>query len=112
MWFKNNKIAEAIINGKKDYRIYFQHSFSSSKLNEEYLVINSNYDYIEIVKVVSEEIIKFKDLQENRVDYKIAGFKNFKTYKNTLLKKFKKEGKLYNENFTEDSRLSKKLCKR
>lgn len=103
MWIKNDTIADAIINGKKDYRIYIQHSFSSSKLNERFLVINSNNDYIGIVEVVSEEIIKFKDLLEDMVDYKLAGFKKFKDYKDHLLKDFKKESTAYNEDFTEDS---------
>ncbi len=69
MWIKNDLIASAIINGEKNYRIYIEHSFSSSRLNEKYLVINSNYDYIGIVEVTSEEIIRFKELQENMVDY-------------------------------------------
>jgi len=103
MWFKNDKIANAIINGEKNYRIYIQHTFSSSKLNEKYLIINSNYEYIGIIQIVSEKIIKFKELQENMVDYKLAGFKDFKKYKDNLLKKFKEESKLYNEDFTEDS---------
>ncbi len=103
MWFKNDKIANAIMTGKKNYRIYIQHSFSSSRLNEKYLIINSNYDYIGIVQIVSEEIIKFKELQESMVDYKLAGFKNFKNYKDNLLKEFKEECKLLNEDFTEDS---------
>ena len=64
------------------------------------MVINSNYDYIGIVKIISEEIIKFRDLQENMVDYKLVGFKDFK---NNLLKEFKEESKLYSEVFTENS---------
>lgn len=103
MWFKNDKIANAIITGKKNYRIYIQHSFSSSRLNEKYFIINSNYDYIGIVQIVSEEIIKFNELKESMVDYKLAGFKNFKDYKNNLLKEFKEECKLLSEDFTEDS---------
>ena len=72
-------------------------------MNNSYLVINSNYDYIGIVKIISEEIIKFRDLQENMVDYKLVGFKDFKNFKNNLLKEFKEESKLYSEVFTENS---------
>lgn len=103
MWCKNDKIANAIINGEKNYRIFVHYSFSSSKLNEKYLVINSDYEYIGIVEIVSEKIMKFKELQENMVDYKLAGFKDFKSYKNNLLKEFREEGILFNEDFTEDS---------
>ncbi len=103
MCVNNDKIADALINGKKNYRIYVHHSFSSSRLNEKYLVINNNYDYIGIVEIISEEVIKFKDLQEKMVDYKLAGFTDFKAYKNNLLKKFQEESKIWEEDFTEDS---------
>ncbi len=103
MGFKNDKIANAIINGQKNYHIYIHHPFSSSRLNEKFLVINSNLEYLGIAKIISEEIIKFSDLKENMVEYKLAGFKNFKDYKNNLLKQFQKESKSYSEQFTEDS---------
>lgn len=106
IWTKTDKVANAIINGEKDYKIYIKHSFSSSKLNEKFLVVNTNYEYLGIVKVIKEDIIKFKDLEENMVDYKLAGFKNFNEYKNSMFKDFKEECEAYDEEFTEDSLIS------
>ena len=81
IWAKTDKVANAIINDEKNYKIYIKYPFSSSKLNEKFLVVNTNYEYLGIVKVIKEDIIKFKDLKENMVDYKLAGFKNFNEYK-------------------------------
>lgn len=37
------------------------------------------------------------------VDYKLAGFKNFKEYKNSLYNDFKDECDTYNEEFNDES---------
>lgn len=103
IWTKTDKIAEAIIDGKKDYKIFIKHPFSTSKLNEKFLVVNSKYEYIGIVKVIKEEYIKLKDLKEDMVDYKQAGFKNFKEYKNSLYNNFKEECDAYDEEFNDES---------
>lgn len=39
------------------------------------------------------------------VDYKIAGYKTFKEYKEHLLEEYQEEGKLFQEEFREDSLL-------
>ncbi len=106
IWAKTDKVANAIINGEKDYKIYIKHPFSSSKLNEKFLVVNTNYEYLGIVKVIKEDIIKFKDLKENMVDYKLAGFKNFNEYKDSMFKDFKEECEAYDEKFTKESLIS------
>ena len=106
IWTKTDKVANAIINGEKDYKIYIKHPFSSSKLNEKFLVVNTNYEYLGIVKVIKEDIIKFKDLKENMVDYKLAGFKNFNEYKDSMFKDFKEECEAYDEKFTKESLIS------
>ena len=106
IWAKTDKVANAIINGEKDYKIYIKHPFSSSKLNEKFLVGNTNYEYLGIVKVIKEDIIKFKDLKENMVDYKLAGFKNFNEYKDSMFKDFKEECEAYDEKFTKESLIS------
>ncbi len=103
MHFDNDKIADAVMSGKKDYRIYVEYPFSSSKLNTKHLIINSQYDYLGIAVITSEKIIKFKDLKENMVDYKLAGFKSFKTYKNHLLKELQEDSEAFNFAFNEDS---------
>ena len=102
IWFKDITTALAIINGTKDYMIDINYSFSSNKLNEKWLVIAEN-TYLGIVEVTKEDIIKFKNLEENMVNYKQAGFKNFNDYKKSLLNKFKRECNLINESFTEES---------
>lgn len=106
IWTKTDKVAKAIINGEKDYKIYIKYPFSSSKLNEKFLVVNTNYEYLGIVKVIKEDIIKFKDLKENMVDYKLAGFKNFNEYKDSMFKDFKEECEAYDEKFTKESLIS------
>lgn len=106
IWTKTDKVANAIINGEKDYKIYIKYPFSSSKLNEKFLVVNTNYEYLGIVKVIKEDIIKFKDLKENMVDYKLAGFKNFNEYKDSMFKDFKEECEAYDEKFTKESLIS------
>lgn len=100
---KTDKVAEAIINGKKDYKLYVKHPFSAPILNEKFLVLNSKHEYTGIVKVIKEEYIKFKDLKEDMVDYKLAGFKNFKEYKNSLYNDFKDECNAYDEEFNDES---------
>ena len=68
----------------------------------KYLV---SYDgkYLGIVQVVDEKVIKFKDLSEDMVNYKLAGFKSFEEYKNNMKKEFIENGKIYNEEFTDES---------
>lgn len=103
IWTKNDKIASAIIDGQKNYRLHVKHSFSTSNLNEKLLVVNSNFEYVGIVKVVHEEYIKLNDLKEDMVNYKLAGFNSFKEYKECLYDEFKNECKSFNEEFTKDS---------
>lgn len=52
---------------------------------------------------MNEKVIKFKDLSEDMVNYKLAGFKSFEEYKNNMKKKFIEDGKIYNEEFTDES---------
>lgn len=98
----NEKVANAIMNGKKNYKINVKYSFSESFKNQKYLV---SYDgkYLGIVQVVDEKVIKFKDLNEDMVNYKLAGFKSFEEYKNNMKKEFIEEGKIYSEEFTDES---------
>ena len=57
IWTKNDKITSAIIHGQKDYKLHIKHYFSTSNLNEKLLVINYNFEYVGIVKIVHEEYI-------------------------------------------------------
>ena len=70
--------------------------------NQKYLVSYDN-NYLGIVEIVDEEIIKFKDLSEDMVNYKLTGFKSFKEYKNRMKKDFIEDGKIFNEEFTDES---------
>lgn len=40
------------------------------------------------------------------VDYKLAGFKNFNEYKDSMFKDFKEECEAYDEKFTKESLIS------
>lgn len=57
IWTKNDKITSAIIDGQKDYKLHIKYYFSTSNLNEKLLVINYNFEYVGIVKIVHEEYI-------------------------------------------------------
>ena len=98
----NENIANAIINGEKNYKISVKYSFLPAVKGIKYLV---SYDgkYLGIVQVVDEKVIKFKDLSEDMVNYKLTGFKSFKDYKNRMKKDFIEDGKIYNEEFTDES---------
>ena len=47
--------------------------------------------------------MKPKDLKEEMVNYKLTCFKSFQDYKNDMKEKFKKDAKIYNEDFTDES---------
>lgn len=98
----NENIANAIINGEKNYKISVKYSFLPAVNGIKYLV---SYDgkYLGIVQVVDEKVIKFKDLSEDMVNYKLTGFKSFKEYKNSMKKDFIEDGKIFNEEFTDES---------
>lgn len=98
----NEKVANAIMDGEKNYKIDVKYSFSESFKNQKYLISYDN-NYLGIVEIVDEEIIKFKDLSEDMVNYKLTGFKSFKEYKNRMKKDFIEDGKIYNEEFTDES---------
>ena len=98
----NEKIANAIMDGEKNYKIDVKYSFSQSFKNQKYLVSYDN-NYLGIVEIVDEKVIKFKDLSEDMVNYKLTGFKSFKEYKNSMKKDFIEDGKIYNEEFTDES---------
>ena len=100
--FTDVNIAKAIAQGKKDYMIKVQYSFSSSCLNEKWLIVSNN-SYLGIVEVIQEDIIKFKDLKENMVNYKLDDCKNFNDYKKKVFQDLKENSLSMNESFTEDS---------
>ena len=98
----DENIVIALINGEKNYKIDVKYSFIKPYLNQKYLI---SYDgnFLGVVEIVEEKIIKFKDLSKDMVNIKLAGFKSFKEYKNNMEKDFIEEGKIYNEEFTDES---------
>lgn len=98
------RVAKSILNGEKDYAIKVKYSFSEPSKNKKSLII-CNGTFIGVVENQSEEVIKFKDLKEEMVNFKLLGFKSFKEYKNNLKQEFKEESKMYNEKFTEESEI-------
>lgn len=97
-----DNIAKAIMSGEKDYLINVNYSFSKPTKNRKYLISYDN-KFLGVVESYSEEIIKFKDLREDMINYKLTGFKNFQDYKNDMKEKFKEEARIYNEEFTDES---------
>lgn len=98
------RVAKSILNGEKDYAIKVKYSFSEPSKNKKSLII-CNGTFIGVVENQSEEVIKFKDLKEEMVNFKLLGFKSFKEYKNNLKQEFKEESIMYNEKFTEESEI-------
>ena len=98
------RVAKSILNGEKDYAIKVKYSFSEPSKNKKSLII-CNGTFIGVVENQSEEVIKFKDLKEEMVNFKLLGFKSFKEYKNNLRQEFKEESIMYNEKFTEESEI-------
>lgn len=108
--FNNEKIANAIINGEKNYKISVKYSFLPAVSSTKYLVSYGG-KYLGIVQVVDEKVIKFKDLSEDMVNYKLTGFKKFEEYKNNMKKDFIEDGKIYNEEFTDESLICYEILK-
>lgn len=96
------EIAKAIINGEKDYIININYSFSKPTENVRFLISYAG-EFLGIVEACKEKIMKFKDLKEEMVNYRLAGFKSFQDYKNDMKKIFVKDAKVYNEEFTDES---------
>lgn len=65
-------------------------------------MIVCNNNYIGILKVIEEKIIKFKDIDSSMVNNSYL----FEEYKRDLLKKLQEESKNYNEYFNNGSLIS------
>ena len=102
---KNKKIANAYINGTKNYSIYRKNKYDRTFKGERYLVIDNDYNYLGVVEVIKENIIKLKDLKEDMVLYKLLGFKTYKEYIDNMIKEFKEDAKYYNETFDLNSEI-------
>lgn len=100
----NETIAKSILNGEKDYLVKAKYSFSEPSKNKKCLII-CNETFFGVVEIQSEVVIKFKDLKEEMINYKLLDFKSFKEYKNNLKQEFKEESKIYNEKFTDESEI-------
>lgn len=106
LYTEKEGIAEAYVNGKKDYILMRKYYFNEdTEVGNRYMVADHNNEYLGTLEVISEEILPFKDLQAKMVDYKLAGYKNFKEYKDHLYKDYTERGKYYKEEFNEDSLL-------
>lgn len=99
-------VSEAYVEGKKDYILMRKYYFDKdSEVGNRYMVVDNNNEYVGSLEVISEEIIPFKDLKAKMVDYKLAGYKTFKEYKDHLYNEYSERGKYYKEEFNEDSLL-------
>ena len=96
----DNKQINAILNKKIDYQIFLN---NKNVLNEKYFLIDEDDNYVGILEYVSEEKMHFCELEENMVNIKANGFKNFLDYKNDLFEYLKRESMLDGEKFLENS---------
>ncbi len=100
-------IAEAYLNGQKDYILNRKYSFDKkTQVGERYMVVNANNEYCGTLEVISEEFIPFKELKEEMVDYKLAGYKTFLEYKKHLYQDYLEKAKMFQEEFTDESLLT------
>ena len=74
-------------------------------MGKKYILVNSNSEYCGTLEVISEEFIPFKELKAEKVNYKMAGYKTFLDYKKHLYDDYREDGKMFDEEFTEDSLL-------
>ncbi len=106
LYTEKNEVAEAYLSGKKDYILSRKYSFDKkTEVGRRYMVVNPDNEYCGTLEVISEEFLPFKDLKAEMVDYKLAGYKTFLDYKEHLYRDYQKDGKLFQEEFTEDSLL-------
>lgn len=104
LYTKKIEVAEAYLNGKKDYIVKRKYSFDKTPaIGNRYMLVNPDNEYCGTLEVISEEIFTFKDLKEEMVDYKLAGYKTFLEYKDHLYHEYNEDGKIFHEEFTEDS---------
>lgn len=106
LYTEKDGIAEAYLSGMKNYVLKRNYSFSQdTEIGNKYMVVNKNNEYCGTLEVVSEEFLPFKDLKAEMVDYKLAGYKTFLDYKEHLYHDYQEKGKMFKEEFQEDSLL-------
>ncbi|MCI8467800.1 MAG: hypothetical protein HFI08_06425 [Bacilli bacterium] len=106
LYCEKKEIAEAYLNGQKDYILQRKYSFNNeTQVGKKYILVNSNSEYCGTLEVISEEFIPFKELKAEKVNYKMAGYKTFLDYKKHLYDDYREDGKMFDEEFTEDSLL-------
>lgn len=106
LYTKKDEIAQAYLNGKKNYILNRKYSFDkTSSVGNRYMLVNPNNEYCGTLEVIDEQFIPYRDLKEEMVDYKLAGYKTFSEYKKHLYREYKEDGKIFQEEFTEDSLL-------
>lgn len=100
MHFDSKEVLDAILNGKISYRIF---RYCGSRKNHKYFLVDNEENYYGVIEFFEEEKIKFKDIKENIVEYKVRGYKTFKEYKNKLYNDFLEDSKWFKEVFNENS---------
>lgn len=92
----------SILKEEYDYRLY-RKEYKKTRVGERCFLVDKDSNYRAILEFVSEEVFPFRDLTEDRVDYKSSGYKNFKDYKNDLYQKFLEDSKWRNEKFDDNA---------
>lgn len=100
MHIEKEEVLQAMLDGTKDYRIF---PYCHSSIGTRYFLLDEEENFYALIEFNEEEQIPFKDLTEDKVNYKIHGDKTFKEYKKKLFKQFKETTKWDEKEFTEDS---------
>lgn len=100
MHIEKEKVLQAMLDGTKDYRIF---SYCRTRIGDRYFLLDDEENFHALIEFTEEEQIPFKDLTEDKINYKVYGDKTFEDYKEKLLKQFQEDNKWREEKFTEDS---------
>lgn len=100
MHIEKISILKAMINGKKDYRIF---RYCGSRIGRKYFLLDNEENYYALIEFIEEKQIPFKELIEEMVNFKVHGYKTFKEYKDSLYKDFVEDAKWCREKFNENT---------
>ncbi len=100
MHIEKESVLKAMLDGSKNYRIF---RYCGSRIGKKYFLLDMEENYHALIEFTEEEQIPFKNLTEDRINYKVYGDKNFKEYKEKLFKQLQEDDKFYEEKFTENT---------
>lgn len=100
MHIEKEKVLKSMLNGEKDYRVF---RYCGSRVGKKYFLLDKEENYYALIEFIEEQKIKFKNLSEDKINYKVYGYKTFKEYKASLYKDFLEDARWYEEDFEENT---------